>query len=504
MGVDEESLVHFFLSSHTEDGPSVEEFLTADIQPAVQQTMKGLSVFFSTLYSIRTKQVGGFRNVVAHIRRLTGCHALAQTLHQLICRNEIGTKVQKIALVEGLYILFRELLPNRSSKSCDVIIEDGEVFEYSPECWGYLFSQAERESIEHENFAPMYLSCLSTGIRFSEPVRIADLPDLCERSTVLQALNDGEKLPNCTLEDMRKSVKRDTTMEKLILSIPPMIRTYPLWLSYEHVPGSNFRVNPEKTFSQMKEELVAYPHLQIIPPLQPSHSCVEAPCLMYLSENNLGVYVQNSKGGVEACLFDSLTGKHKDVMLKELAKELGDVRTDVSVRTTKTPREAIMVLLDTSGSMDEECYSDTKMKKLDAVKQLFDAFANRSMAYDFPHLISLVTFGGEVQIVHGFTENLEKFKAHMHSLQAAGHTPLYDALAQSVSELNNIQIKFPECHLRVICLTDGNDLGSKKTPVSIAHVLMSANIVVDSILVGKVDNNTLHGISNVTGLYLVL
>ena len=47
----------------------------------------------------------------------------------------------------------------------------------------------------------------------------------------------------------------------------------------------------------------------------------------------------------------------------------------------------------------------------------------------------------------------------MHSLQASGLTPLYDALAQSVTELRNMNQKFPECLLRVICLTDGNDVG---------------------------------------------
>lgn len=66
--------------------------------------------------------------------------------------------------------------------------------------------------------------------------------------------------------------------------------------------------------------------------------------------------------------------------------------------------------MDTSSSMSEDCYSDTEMTKLDAVKHLFEAFANRSMAYDFPHLISLVTFGTGVKIMHRFTENLEKFK----------------------------------------------------------------------------------------------
>ncbi|XP_041956466.1 uncharacterized protein LOC121715137 isoform X1 [Alosa sapidissima] len=500
IGINEESLVHFFLSSFNQECPSFDDFFMADIEPSVQQTVKGLSVFFSTLYSIRMKEHGEkSKNVVAYIRRLTGCHALAQILHQVMCRNETGTKVQKIVLVEGLYTLFRELLPSRTSQSCDMIVEDNEVFEYSAECWGYLFSQSQEETIEHENFAPMFLTCPTTGKRFSEAVRIANLPDICERSAVLQAIEDGEKMPNCSMEDMRQSIKKDTTMEKIILSIPPMMKTYPLWLSYAHVPGSNFRINPEMSFSQMKEGLDSYPHLQVTPPLQLKNGGVEAPCLINLSENSLGVYAQNPKGGEDVSIFNCLSGKQETVNLQKLAERLGDNRTDQSVRTTKTPKEAIMVLLDTSSSMSKECYSETKMRKLDAVKQLFYAFANRSMAYDFPHLISLVTFGTGVKIMHRFTENLEKFKEHVQSLQADGCTPLYDALAKSASELSKIRATFPECRLRVICLTDGNDEGSNSTAVSVVNKLLSNSIVVDGILVGEVVNNVLHGISNVTG-----
>ncbi|XP_048098789.1 uncharacterized protein LOC125294288 isoform X1 [Alosa alosa] len=464
--------------------------------------MKGLSVFFSSLYSTRMKEHGEkSKNVVAYIRKLTGCHALAQILHQMICRNETGTNIQKIALVEGLYFLFRELLPSRTSKSqSDVIIEDNEVFEYSPECWAYLLSQSKEESIEHENFAPVSLVSPTTRKRFSEPVRIANLPEICERSVVLQAIEDGEKMPNCTLEDMRLSIKRNTYMEKILLSIPPMIKRFPLWLSYEQVTSScNFRINPEKSFSQMKEDLDSYPHLQVTPPLQPLNFFVEAPCLMYLKVDNLGVYAQNSKGGVGVYIFNCLEGKTEAVELVKLAKQLGDERTDQTVKITRTPKEAIMVLLDTSGSMKEECYSNVDMPKLDAVKQLFDAFANRSMAYDLPHLMSLVTVGREVKIIHPFTENLEVFKEHVHSLHASGPKPLYDALHLSISELCKMKMRFPNCLLRVICLTDGNDYLSTKNPVDIANMVKSSNIVVDSILVGKVTNNVLHGISNVTG-----
>ncbi|XP_062284218.1 ubiquitin-conjugating enzyme E2 R1-like [Scomber scombrus] len=50
-----------------------------------------------------------------------------------------------------------------------------------------------------------------------------------------------------------------------------------------------------------------------------------------------------------------------------------------------------------------------------------------------------------------------------------------------------------------MCLTDGNDSGSSIEPVAITAKLLKSNIIVDSILLGNVENNMLHGISNVTG-----
>ena len=66
--------------------------------------------------------------------------------------------------------------------------------------------------------------------------------------------------------------------------------------------------------------------------------------------------------------------------------------------------------MDTSSSMEEECYGELKMKKMDAVKELFDGFATRTMAYDFHHVIGLASFSSKVTVIHTFTETLEKFK----------------------------------------------------------------------------------------------
>jgi len=45
----------------------------------------------------RKANVGdGFKNVIAYIRKISGCNALAQSLFQLICQNKTGTRVQKV------------------------------------------------------------------------------------------------------------------------------------------------------------------------------------------------------------------------------------------------------------------------------------------------------------------------------------------------------------------------------------------------------------------------
>ena len=57
-------------------------------------------------------------------------------------------------------------------------------------------------------------------------------------------------------------------------------------------------------------------------------------------------------------------------------------------------------------------YYSGSMIRLNAVKELFHAFANRSMAYDHPHVIGLTLFGTEVTVASEVTELFESFKVH--------------------------------------------------------------------------------------------
>ncbi|XP_066575897.1 uncharacterized protein LOC136766383 [Amia ocellicauda] len=504
LGIKDDTVVHFFLSSFSmESDPSKKNFVS-DVNPSVQQTRRGMSVFFSTLYVINMKHKGyQFQKVIAFIRKLSGCNALAQSLHQIMCRNEVISKVQKIAVVEGLYTLFRELLPSIAKRINNIrIIEDQEVFEHASLCWAYLISAAQTQSIDYEVYAPITLMCKGSGLHLCEPVRIPGIADVFERSYVMQKIADGEKIPSCSEKSLKAaSVQRATDIERILLCVPPSQTTFPLWTSHNFIQGDDFQIQHEISFHEMCENRNTFPHLDVTPPLYLKSIGLEGPLLVLLEEDNLGVYLQKDKANPEnVTVFDTLEGKDKNISVETLAYNLRDVRSDQIIRTTRMPKEAILVIMDSSSSMQDECYDKvTKMKRIDAVKQLFHAFANRSMAYDFKHVIGLMRVGGKATILHTFTETMETFKEYINSLKSSGNTPLYDGLDFGISELGKIKEQFPDCKLRILCLTDGQDVGSVSDPVNVAAKLISSNIVVDAIIVGTVENYVLHGITNVTG-----
>ncbi|KAM7379513.1 hypothetical protein PAMP_005059 [Pampus punctatissimus] len=499
-GVSEGSTVAFSLSSS--DEMYMETFFINDVVPSVQQTQKGISVLLSSLYAIKDLQSKKKqKKLIAYIRKLTGCNPLAQSLHQLLCRNEKITLNQKIAVVEGLYMLFRELLPQRGTQQGEKVIEDLDVFENSLYCWAYLISKVKKWTSNSEDYAPITLVS-QDGKRFCEPVRVPGLPGAFERADVLQKIKDGEKIPNCTEEILREtSLQRATDIEKILLSLPPPIKTYPLWIHHDKTTGLNFQVNIQKTFGNMVEGLKSFSYLNVTPPLRLKDLGQSGIHLVLLSEDNLGVYLYKDKGSNDMInVHDCLDGKVKTVDVNLLAAKTGDQRDDGTFVTTRTPKEAIMVLIDTSSSMEEECYGSAGIKKIDAVKELFNNFASRSLAYDFYHIIGLVKFDSMVKTLHTFTENLEVFKERIRILDPSGCTLLYDALRRGALELEKVKIRFPDCRLRIMCLTDGNDSGSSIEPVAVTVKLLKSNIIVDSILLGNVeDNNMLHGISNATG-----
>lgn len=73
-------------------------------------------------------------------------------------------------------------------------------------------------------------------------------------------------------------------------------------------------------------------------------------------------------------------------------------------KITREPSEAIIVVFDISGSM-EETFSPN-LQRIGAVKAFFQAFADRTIAYNFTHIISLIFFDSDILQVCDFTENI--------------------------------------------------------------------------------------------------
>jgi ubiquitin-protein ligase len=141
-----------------------------------------------------------------------------------------------------------------------------------------------------------------------------------------------------------------------------------------------------------------------------------------------------------------------------------------------------------------------RLSRMSTVKQLFHAFINRSVAYDYPNQIGLMLFGSEVSLVCPLTPLFEQFREHVDDVQESGDTKLYDALDQGCDVLERWRAEHSTtARLRIICLSDGEDTKSKKAAHKVAAKLQTAGVVVDAINIGPSFDPALKGIVKATG-----
>lgn len=67
------------------------------------------------------------------------------------------------------------------------------------------------------------------------------------------------------------------------------------------------------------------------------------------------------------------------------------------------------------------------LTRLDVLKQMFDAFINRILAYNFQTHIGLVTFGSKASVSHSITCAVENFRHKLNSMTAFGDTAAWDS-----------------------------------------------------------------------------
>ena len=157
---------------------------------------------------------------------------------------------------------------------------------------------------------------------------------------------------------------------------------------------------------------------------------------------------------------------------------------DMKPVITREPKEAIAILFDVSGSMGTGFFNEPDLKRIGAVKSFFEAFAYRTIAYNLEHVVSLFFFDHIVENQCGFTEAIYDFNCLISKANPRGSTLMYDAVVTAVSSLKDFQVKYPNCLLRIIALTDGEDTGSKHSIEETTRILLKNNIVIDSFAVG--------------------
>ncbi|KAF2789615.1 hypothetical protein K505DRAFT_341133 [Melanomma pulvis-pyrius CBS 109.77] len=142
------------------------------------------------------------------------------------------------------------------------------------------------------------------------------------------------------------------------------------------------------------------------------------------------------------------------------------------------------------------------LTRLDLLKQMFDAWVNRLLAYNFQSHIGLVTIRSTATLDQEITHAVESFRHHLNQITASGDTALWDSIALAADQLKYYSSKYPNAKLRILALSDGNDTSSKQQVHNLSMRLLQDGVLLDSICLGISNHTELKTLGNLTGGYI--
>jgi len=462
---------------------------------ACEQNEKGMSVFLSSLMvvisELRSSAYSSKKNhLFAQLRHMLPFPPTVNAFAYLCTRPTFRVNYMP-AISNGFYWLFRNFLPKEH-------VKNNQVFEHSRECWTYLLDNID-ESVDTQSevFVDISLSCPLSFTRLDEPVEIPGVQDqFVSKPKLEEKLSAGESYRGL---DEGSELKISPYCCKLLLAHPGMTSVY-VFRGAKTI-ANNEPINIFKTFdwNTLIRKANQHTSMKVVAPLSLKSS--SPPVLTWYSDENMVVFTSRSKDVNLSCnIYHPIKGKNQQVDPNQLATALNNLSGQMSsssVTDNREPKEAIIVLLDVSYSM--EANWENQLTRMQAVKQLFHAFANRSTAYDYPHHIALLLFGTRVDYVCSFTPNFDVFKTHVNDAQPEGTTALYNALWKGSNLLKEYQQTYPDCKLRMLCLTDGDDTASTTTPIQVAQSIRENGITVDAVLITEDHQMELKAISTYSG-----
>lgn len=169
------------------------------------------------------------------------------------------------------------------------------------------------------------------------------------------------------------------------------------------------------------------------------------------------------------------------------------------------PTRDLMLLVDLSGSMDHEDFTDAagqSVNRLTAVKEVLGDFLTRREG----DRVGLVVFGNSPFLQVPFTTDLSLCRQLLDETavgMAGPRTALGDAIGLGIQLFENSDVPTKT----IIALTDGNDTGSGVPPAEAARVAKDRDITIHSVAMGdpatvgeeKLDQEALQAVAKTTG-----
>jgi ubiquitin-protein ligase len=134
--------------------------------------------------------------------------------------------------------------------------------------------------------------------------------------------------------------------------------------------------------------------------------------------------------------------------------------------------------------------TDDRMTRLGAVQALFSLWSDLAENLDCHNVVGLVFFGDTIHYACQLTELYESFKDEVVLWDVSmleRKTRLLDAINFSAERLDEFKQghDFDHLRLRVVCLTDGDDVGSSCTRASTESTCQKLGVTVDAIVIGN-------------------
>ena len=500
------STLHMWVSPQKRLYSAWDSMFRVDLcRPIVQQSPSGMSAFNSCLRVLADEEGKAERNkkILGYLLHMTQCPPLVLALKALFEKKALN-KAHKVAIHECLYQVFRAIVPTvpamvppNSSPA------DGSVFDHSIFCWAHLLANAGAEYTAGMVFEEVVLTCSISFQHLKDPVKFTGGSNVFERQSVESRLAKGELIPGLSAdrEYTMSDFVTDRRIAQMVMACPTeeksMFLLKPSFTADALPPPTEPAVG---SFITLGSNIPGC--LRVCSALELKNPGRNFPCLTLNAQRMIVVCTGLGKGAnATHYLYDPATGDcglHNPDDLAALltgARLLHHPTFSKEGTITRTPKEAIVVILDRSTSMDSDMFHD--LSRLDIVKELFKTFADRSMAYNYHHVIGLTLFNEDVEVVSNVSEAFVLFQAVVQNVEAGGRTAVWDTMVSAAKQLDAISSTYPDCVKRILCLTDGQDNESTYEPHKVARMLQDKNIVLDCVLAGQ-GNTTAKAIAVAT------